>query len=143
MTRWLTLGLLVWSLLCVHAASAQDKPRRAVAAKRAHKPPPAKKHKEKTPVSPATAKSRPAAAPASPQPTAANPVATAEEEDVRKEGDTEVKTVQFGGLDIEGQLKNPQMLYFLNRLRAEFDRPKLPHRSFMPELKRSAKEKDF
>jgi hypothetical protein len=35
------------------------------------------------------------------------------------------------------------MLYFLNRLRAEFDRPQLPHRSFMPELQRSTREKDF
>lgn len=63
------------------------------------------------------------------------------EEQVRKEGDTEVKTVEFTGLDIEGQLKTPQLLYFLTRLRAEFDRPRLPHRSFMPELSRSSGEK--
>jgi hypothetical protein len=54
--------------------------------------------------------------------------------DVHKENGTEVKTMEFTGLDIEGQLKTPQMLYFLNRLRAEFGRPRLPHRSFMPEL---------
>ena len=65
------------------------------------------------------------------------------EENVHKEGGTEVKTVEFGGLDIEGQLKTPQMLYFLNRLRAEFERPQLPHRSFMPELQRSTKENAF
>lgn len=58
--------------------------------------------------------------------------------EIRKEGDTEVKVMEFTGLDIEGQLKTPQMLYFLNRLRAEFGRPRLPHRSFMPELKDSA-----
>jgi hypothetical protein len=63
------------------------------------------------------------------------------EEQVRKEGDTEVKTVEFTGLDIEGQLKTPQLLYFLTRLRAEFDRPRLPHRSFMPELSRTTGEK--
>lgn len=63
--------------------------------------------------------------------------------DVRKEGDTEVKTMEFSGLDIEGQLKSPQMLYFLKRLRAEFEHPRLPHRSFMPELARSTKESDF
>jgi len=61
--------------------------------------------------------------------------------EIRKEGDTEVKVIEFGGLDIEGQLKTPQLLYFLNRLRAEFGRPRLPHRSFMPELERSAGER--
>lgn len=60
---------------------------------------------------------------------------------IRKEGDVEVKTMEFTGLDIDGQLKTPQLLYFLTRLRAEFDRPRLPHRSFMPELSRSAGEK--
>lgn len=64
-------------------------------------------------------------------------------ENVRREGGTEVKTLEFGGLDIEGQLKTPQMLYFLNRLRAEFDRPQLPHRSFIPELQRSTQENTF
>lgn len=61
--------------------------------------------------------------------------------EIRKEGDTDVKVMEFTGLDIEGQLKTPQLLYFLNRLRAEFGRPRLPHRSFMPELERSAGER--
>jgi hypothetical protein len=65
------------------------------------------------------------------------------DDDVRKEGDTQVKVMEFSGLDIEGQLKTPQMLYFLNRLRAEFGRPRLPHRSFMPELQRSTRGKAF
>jgi hypothetical protein len=60
--------------------------------------------------------------------------------EVRDEGDTQVKVMEFSGLDIEGQLKTPQMLYFLNRLRAEFGRPRLPHRSFMPELQRGTQE---
>ena len=58
---------------------------------------------------------------------------------VREEDGSKVKVFRFSGLDISGRLKSPQLLYFLNRLRAEFDRPKLPHRSFMPELERSAK----
>jgi hypothetical protein len=57
--------------------------------------------------------------------------------EIVKEGDTSVKMMQFSGLDIEGRLKSPQLLYFVNRVRAEFDRPRLPHRSFMPELDRS------
>jgi hypothetical protein len=65
------------------------------------------------------------------------------DERVRNEGGEEIKTVEFGGLDIEGQLKTPQMLYFLNRLRAEFSRPELPHRSFIPELQRGTQENGF
>jgi hypothetical protein len=67
----------------------------------------------------------------------------AEAEEVEEQGGSKVKVYQFGGLDISGRLKSPQLLYFLNRLRAEFDRPRLPHRSFMPELVRSSKTKTF
>lgn len=59
--------------------------------------------------------------------------------EVVKEGDTSVKVMRFSGLDLEGRLKSPQLLYFVNRVRAEFERPKLPHRSFMPELDRSTR----
>ena len=96
-------------------------------------------------------KSTPAAekpAPAAPAPTpersadvqAGAPTAAETPGEVRSEGDTQVKVMEFSGLDIEGQLKTPQMLYFLNRLRAEFGRPRLPHRSFMPELQRGTQE---
>jgi outer membrane biosynthesis protein TonB len=79
-----------------------------------------------------------------PTPSAA-PVAAAiaDDSDVRTEGDKSIKALEFTGLDIEGQLKTPQMLFFLNRLRAEFDRPRLPHRSFMPELARSREHKEL
>lgn len=63
--------------------------------------------------------------------------------DVVKEKGGKVKVFEFSGLDISGRLKSPQLLYFLNRLRAEFDRPKLPHRSFLPEIKRSTRGKTF
>ena len=65
------------------------------------------------------------------------------EADVVEEGGSKVKVFRFSGLDISGRLKSPQLLYFLNRLRAEFDRPKLPHRSFMPELVRTTKSKSM
>jgi len=65
------------------------------------------------------------------------------ETEEREEGQGKVKVFEFSGLDIAGRLKSPQLLYFLNRLRAEFDRPRLPHRSFMPELVRSTKGKAF
>ena len=57
-----------------------------------------------------------------------------------KEGDTSVKVMSFSGLDIEGRLKSPQLLYFVSRVHAEFDRPQLPHRSFRPELKRTGEQ---
>ncbi|HEY8432600.1 MAG TPA: hypothetical protein VIL20_29720 [Sandaracinaceae bacterium] len=64
--------------------------------------------------------------------------------EVRTErGGEKVKVFRFSGLDVSGRLKSPQLLYFLNRLRAEFDRPRLPHRSFIPELQRSAQGKAF
>lgn len=70
---------------------------------------------------------------------AAETAAQGVDSEVVKEGDTSVKVMRFSGLDVEGRLKSPQLLYFVNRVRAEFDRPKLPHRSFMPELERSTK----
>jgi hypothetical protein len=69
--------------------------------------------------------------------TAAQDAAQGANSAIVKEGDTSVKVMQFSGLDIEGRLKSPQLLYFVNRVRAEFDRPRLPHRSFMPELQQS------
>ncbi len=62
---------------------------------------------------------------------------------VRTEGGQKVKVFRFSGLDLAGRLKSPQLLYFLNRMRAEFDRPRLPHRSFIPELQRSSQGKAF
>ncbi|MCS6797952.1 MAG: hypothetical protein NZ898_05405 [Myxococcota bacterium] len=60
-----------------------------------------------------------------------------------EEGEQKVKVFQFSGLDIGGRLKTPQLLYFLNRLRTEFDRPRLPHRSFRPELERATRSEAF
>lgn len=62
---------------------------------------------------------------------------------LRQEGGEKVKVFRFSGLDLAGRLKSPQLLYFLNRMRAEFDRPRLPHRSFIPELQRSSQGKAF
>ena len=65
------------------------------------------------------------------------------EGEVRTEGGNKVKVFRFSGLGLDGRLKSPQLLYFLNRMRAEFDRPRLPHRSFIPELQRSSQGKAF
>ena len=49
-------------------------------------------------------------------------------------------STRFGGLDIDGKLKTPQLLYFLNRMKSEFDTTTPDKRSFIPELKRSTDE---
>ena len=50
------------------------------------------------------------------------------------------KTYSFTGLDIDGKLKTPQLLYFLNRMKSEFDTTTPSRRSFIPELKQSTDE---
>jgi hypothetical protein len=50
------------------------------------------------------------------------------------------KQYSFTGLDIDGKLKTPQLLYFLNRMKSEFDTTTPDKRSFIPELKRSTDE---
>jgi hypothetical protein len=50
------------------------------------------------------------------------------------------KTYSFTGLDIDGKLKTPQLLYFLNRMKSEFDTTTPSKRSFLPELKQSTDE---
>jgi hypothetical protein len=57
-----------------------------------------------------------------------------------KPGEKKEKTYTFGGLDIDGRLKTPQLLYFLNRMKSEFDTTTPDKRSFIPELKRSTDE---
>jgi hypothetical protein len=57
-----------------------------------------------------------------------------------KPGEKKEKTYTFGGMDIDGRLKTPQLLYFLNRMKSEFDTTTPDKRSFIPELKRSTDE---
>lgn len=58
-------------------------------------------------------------------------VAAVKETKESKEG---VKTYKFGTIEVESRLKSPQIIYFLRRVRAEFDAGLLGHRSFMREL---------
>jgi hypothetical protein len=51
------------------------------------------------------------------------------------EGPEGVKTYQFSAIEVEGRLTSPQILYFLRRVRAEFDAGGLGHRSFLGELR--------
>ena len=104
--------------------------KRQAQAERHASDPPATEHGEKGPAEKPTARDAAQAA--------AREAAQGVDAAIVKEGDTSVKVMQFTGLDIEGRLKSPQLLYFVNRVRAVFDRPRLPHGTFMPEVERAA-----
>jgi len=77
-----------------------------------------------------------AAAPTPPE----EEVRAAGREQVDTETGTMVKAYRFGEFDISGRLRTPQLLYFLNRVRAEFERANLDDRSFMQELVDSSRD---
>ena len=66
--------------------------------------------------------------------TKATPDANASAVQETKENKEGVKTYKFGTIEVEGRLKSPQIIYFMRRVRAEFDAGLLGHRSFMREL---------
>jgi hypothetical protein len=157
--RWLTLGLLglllAGALPIAHAEPTHGKKARPRPAASAKKPRAKARHKRAAEGRRARREGSEAAAAEvaaeSPDPKhaerappsaqkAAQDAAQGANAEIVKEGDTSVKVMSFTGLDIEGRLKSPQLLYFVNRVHAEFDRPKLPHRSFMPELQRSTQQ---
>ena len=50
------------------------------------------------------------------------------------------KVYDFTGIDISGQNRSPQLLYFLERANEELERASLERRSFIPEMVRSIEE---
>ena len=66
------------------------------------------------------------------------------QDDVGADGKTyKSKTYNFGAMDVEGKLKTPQLLYFLNRVKLELDMSAPDTRSFMKELEKSADDKNL
>jgi hypothetical protein len=53
------------------------------------------------------------------------------------------RVYRFSELEIEGNLKSPQLVYFLRRVRAEFAAGDLGHRSFLREMSETRKEPTF
>jgi hypothetical protein len=153
--RWIVSLSLAALLAGVGSGSAQAapkaKPKPAAAkpaGKPAAKPAPAKPKKgkeadkekeqdqDKPDEQPSTAEDAKAATKedsVKPAGTAAPKSATAAEVKVKedKEG---VKTYKFETVEVEGRLKSPQVIYFLRRVRAEFEAGALGHRSFLGEL---------
>jgi hypothetical protein len=58
-------------------------------------------------------------------------------------GKLKSKAYSFGAMDVEGKLKTPQLLYFLNRVKLELDMSAPDKRSFMKELQQSADDKNL
>jgi len=57
--------------------------------------------------------------------------------------DSGTRVLRFGEMEIEGRLQSPQIVYFLRRVRAEFEAENLGHRTFMRELSETRKEPTF
>lgn len=142
----LWLSFLTFALLSLSwpSAASADPPKRARSETRGKKVRPKRERKPRA--TPSRERSEVAEA-RTPEPSnqtaaqkAAQEAAQGANAEIVKEGDTSVKVMKFTGIDIEGRLKSPQLLYFVSRMHAEFDRPKLPHRSFMPELSRSIEQ---
>ena len=57
--------------------------------------------------------------------------------------DGKAKVFDFTGLEFEGRLRTPQLLYFLDRASEELQRASLERRSFIPEMVRSIDEESL
>lgn len=51
-----------------------------------------------------------------------------------------VQSFDFGGMDLSGKNRTPQLLYFLERANEELERASLQKRSFIPAMVRSVEE---
>jgi hypothetical protein len=131
--------LAIAALSLLFGATAQAKPakRRAPAA---HKPAPA--HTQERTVAPPPAPADSEGSSGGDSEMAADEAKPAGE--AKAGGKTlKTKTYTFGAMDVEGKLKTPQLLYFLNRVKLELDMSAPDKRSFMKELNQSADDKSL
>lgn len=87
--------------------------------------------------------SHPSVAGAQPRKGAAKPPAAAasgSSATTTKNEKTKEKNFDFNNLQLNGQLRTPQLLYFLERANEELERASLEKRSFIPHMVRSVEE---
>jgi hypothetical protein len=63
--------------------------------------------------------------------------------DGKKGKDKGPKTFDFTALDLNGRMRSPQLLYFLERANEELERASLEKRSFIPHMVRSLEEEQL
>lgn len=83
-----------------------------------------------------------AAQPKKKTPPAAAPAA-APDEPKKPAKKQEPKTFDFNALDLNGRMRTPQLLYFLERANEELERASLEKRSFIPHMVRSVEEEQL
>ena len=65
---------------------------------------------------------------------------TEKKEEPAKKKEPKVKNFDFNALDLNGRMRTPQLLYFLERANEELERATLEKRSFIPHMVRSIDE---
>jgi hypothetical protein len=60
-----------------------------------------------------------------------------------KKDKDKVKNFDFNALDLNGRMRTPQLLYFLERANEELERASLEKRSFIPHMVRSVEEEQL
>ncbi len=86
--------------------------------------------------------------PGSPAPTAPADTKPKDKDNTAKEkttggGKEKVKNFDFNALDLNGRMRTPQLLYFLERANEELERASLEKRSFIPHMVRSVEEEQL
>ena len=72
--------------------------------------------------------------------TPAEPAPEGDKPEGKKAPPGKPKTFDFTALDLNGRMRSPQLLYFLERANEELERASLEKRSFIPHMVRSLEE---